>query len=169
MNQSKDIKYWESFFQSLQMTYYSLLAVPLFVFAIAFLRAENGNSKLIYLNAEQEMMIVSIIAISAVIVMLGVYFYARKKYKEASSEKDIFDKMNYYRKATLTKYITLCIAQILSVFAFLVTYHNGLMGVFTALLLFSSFFRPELTTARKSLKLSKEEFKQINYKNQVLL
>jgi hypothetical protein len=169
MENNRDLKYWESFFQSLQMTYYSLLAAPLFIFAIAFLRAENGNSKLLALNSEEETIIVSIVSVLAVIVMVAVYFSAANKYKLAQKEEVLERKLRQFRSASLNKYIVLSVVQVVTVIVFSATYHNALMGIFTALLLYSSFFRPEIATAKKVLKLSKRDYDLINYKKQLIV
>ncbi|MFQ3215488.1 MAG: hypothetical protein ACI9XJ_000092 [Marivirga sp.] len=169
MEKNRDLKYWESFFQSMQMTYYSLLAAPLFIFAIAFLRAENGNKKLLALNSEIETILVSIVSVLALAVMVAIYLYADNKYKVAQKEEVLERKLIVFRSASLLKYVALCVAQVVTVIGFAVTYHNALMGIFTALLLYSSFFRPEIATAKKVLKLSKSDFDLINYKKQLIL
>ncbi len=168
MASQKDLKYWEQFFQSLQMTYYSLLAAPLFVFAIAFLRAENGSKTILALNTEFETLLVSSVAIVALAGTALVFIFAKSKYKVAAQTADVNNKMVIYRKATLTKYVVLSLLQVLVVAAYSATYHNALMGVFTALLLFASFFRPELQTAKRALRMSKETFMKVNYKSNII-
>ncbi|SMG27065.1 hypothetical protein SAMN05661096_01570 [Marivirga sericea] len=164
MDQKSDFKYWESFFQSLQMTYYGLLAAPLFLFAVVFLRAENGNAKFLAIPANIEDTVVGITVILAVVEILFLHFLAAKQYKLASKDEDLLSKMRKYKSATLVKYIGLAIYQIITIAIFAMTYHNGLMGLFTGLLLYSSFFRPEIQNARRDLKLSKEEYQNIDYK-----
>ncbi|ADR23379.1 hypothetical protein MATR_27710 [Marivirga tractuosa] len=164
MSQKEDFKYWESFFQSLQMTYYGLLAAPLFLFAVAFLRAENGNAKLLAIPADIEDTIVGITVILAIIETVFLHFLAKRQYKLAAQDDVLVSKMKKYKSATLIKYIGLAIYQIITVAVFAMTYHNGLMGLFTGLLLYSSFFRPEIQNARRDLKLSKEEYQKIDYK-----
>ena len=164
MDQKADFKYWESFFQSLQMTYYSLLAAPLFLFAVAFLRAENANAKVVGIPASMEDTIVGITVILALIETVFLHFLAVRQYKVAAQEEELRVKMRKYKNATLVKYVGLAIYQIITVVIFAMTYHNGLMGLFTGLLLYSSFFRPEIQHARRDLKLSKEEYQKINYK-----
>jgi len=164
MNQKSEFKYWESFFQSLQMTYYGLLAAPLFLFAIVFLRAENGNTKFFGISAELEDTVVGITVILAIVEIVFLHFLAARQYKVASRDSDLVSKMKKYKNATLVKYIGLAIYQIITVAVFAMTYHNGLMGLFTGLLLYSSFFRPEIQNARRDLKLSKEEYQKIDYK-----
>lgn len=164
MSQKPDFKYWESFFQSLQMTYYGLLAAPLFLFAVAFLRAENGNAKLLAIPADIEDTIVGITVILAIIETIFLHFLAARQYKLAAQEEELLSKMKKYRNATLIKYIGLAIYQIVTVAVFAMTYHSGLMGLFTGLLLYSSFFRPEIQNARRDLRLSKEEYQKIDYK-----
>ena len=168
MSQKSDFKYWESFFQSLQMTYYSLLAAPLFLFAVAFLRAENGNAKLLAIPSDIEDTIVGVTVILALVETIFLHFLAARQYKHAAQEKELLIKMRKYKNATLIKYVGLAIYQIITVIVFGMTYHNGLMGLFTGLLLYSSFFRPELPNARKALKLTKEEYQKIDYKTGLL-
>lgn len=164
MDQKANFKYWESFFQSLQMTYYGLLAAPLFLFAVVFLRAENGNAKLLHIPAEIEGTVVGVTVILAIVEIIFLHFLAAKQYKLAAQEKELLTKMRKYKNATLVKYIGLAIYQIITVAVFAMTYHSGLMGLFTGLLLYSSFFRPEIQNARRDLKLSKEEYQKIDYK-----
>lgn len=164
MDQKPDFKYWESFFQSLQMAYYGLLAAPLFLFAVVFLRAENGNAKLLGIPAEIEDTIVGITVILAIIETVFLHFLAKRQYKLAAQDDELISKMRKYKSATLIKYIGLAIYQIITVAVFAMTYHNGLMGLFTGLLLYSSFFRPEIQNARRDLKLSKDEYQKIDYK-----
>lgn len=164
MNQKPDFKYWESFFQSLQMTYYGLLAAPLFLFAIVFLRAENRSAKLFGIPAEMEDTVVGITVILAIIEIVFLHFLAARQYKSAAQDDELLSKMKKYRSATLIKYIGLAIYQIITVVVFAMTYHNGLMGLFTGLLLYSSFFRPEIQNARRDLKLTKDEYQKIDYK-----
>lgn len=164
MDQKPDFKYWESFFQSLQMTYYALLAVPLFLFAIVFLRVENGNAKLLGVPADIEDTVVGITVIFAIIEIVFLHFLAKRQYNIAAQDDDLRSKMWKYKNATLIKYIGLAIYQIITVAVFAMTYHNGMMGLFTGLLLYSSFFRPEIQNARRDLKLSKEEYQKIDYK-----
>jgi len=168
MEENKDLKYWEKFFQSLQMTYYSLLAAPLFIFAIAFLRAENGNDKIMSLALEEETYLVTSVAVVAVVIALILLLYVRQKYKLISRVEEIIEKMNAYRNVIMTKYIVLCVLQLIVVLAYAATYHNGLMGLFTGLLLYASFFRPELQTAKRSLRMSEKTFRQIDYKTNIL-
>ncbi|MGM0581330.1 MAG: hypothetical protein ACQETL_11660 [Bacteroidota bacterium] len=164
MSQKPDHKYWESFFQSLQMTYYGLLAAPLFLFAIVFLRAENASAKLINIPAEMEDTVVGITVILAVVEIVFLHLLAARQYKVAAQDEELLSKMRKYRSATLVKYFGLAIYQIITVAVFAMTYHNGLMGLFTGLLLYSSFFRPEIQNARRDLRLSKEEYQEIDYK-----
>jgi|GEM_PF-5425307 hypothetical protein len=164
MDQKPDFKYWESFFQSLQMAYYGLLAAPLFLFAVVFLRAENGNAKLLGIPAEIEDTIVGITVILAIVETVFLHFLAKRQYKLAAQDDELISKMRKYKSATLIKYIGLAIYQIITVAVFAMTYHNGLMGLFTGLLLYSSFFRPEIQNARRDLKLSKDEYQKIDYK-----
>lgn len=164
MDQKTDFKYWESFFQSLQMTYYGLLAAPLFLFAVVFLRAENGNVKLLAIPADIEDTIVGITVILAIIEIVFLHFLAARQYKEAAKDNDLISKLKKYKSATLIKYIGLAVYQIITVAVFAMTYHNGLMGLFTGLLLYSSFFRPEIQNARRDLRLTKEEYQKIDYK-----
>jgi hypothetical protein len=164
MSQKEDFKYWESFFQSLQMTYYGLLAAPLFLFAVAFLRAENGNAKLLAIPADIEDTIVGITVILAIVETVFLHFLAKRQYKLAAQDDVLISKMKKYKSATLIKYIGLAIYQIITVAVFAMTYHSGLMGLFTGLLLYSSFFRPEIQNARRDLRLSKEEYQKIDYK-----
>jgi hypothetical protein len=164
MDQKSDFKYWESFFQSLQMTYYGLLAAPLFLFSIVFLRAENGSAKLFEIPADIENTVVGVTVIFAIIEIVFLHFLASRQYKLAAQEEALITKMRKYKNATLVKYIGLAIYQIITVAVFAVTYHSGLMGLFTGLLLYSSFFRPEIQYARRDLKLSKEEYQKIDYK-----
>lgn len=164
MDQKTDFKYWESFFQSLQMTYYALLAAPLFLFAVVFLRAENGNAKLIGIPVDIEDTVVGVTVILAVIEVVFLHFLAARQYKAAAQDDELRSKMRKYKSATLVKYIGLAIYQIITVAVFAMTYHSGLMGLFTGLLLYSSFFRPEIQNARRDLKLSKEEYQKIDYK-----
>jgi sterol desaturase/sphingolipid hydroxylase (fatty acid hydroxylase superfamily) len=168
MEDNKDIKYWERFFQSLQMTYYSLLAAPLFLFAIAFLRAENGNNKIVKLGLDEETYLVVSVSVVSVVIALILLLYIRQKYKLIARIEEIRPKMNAYREATMTKYIVLCVLQLIVVIAYAATYHNGLMGLFTGLLLYASFFRPELQTAKRSLRMSEKTFRQIDYKTNIL-
>lgn len=164
MEVKNELKYWESYFQSLQMTYYALLAGPLFFFAIIFLRAENGNETFFNLPEQYTNTLVGLVVIFALIVLVYLHFATRIKYRVAASEKDIIPKMQKYRSATLIKYVGLAIFQLVTVVVFSMTYHNGLMALFTGLLLYSSFFRPELQTVRRDLRLSKEDYSKINYK-----
>ncbi|MBK6264836.1 hypothetical protein JKA74_07295 [Marivirga sp. S37H4] len=164
MEEKRDLKYWESFFQSLQMNYYGLLAAPLFLFAIVFLRSENGNNTLTQLSLQMEIYFVGFVSFFALIVVLYLHFFAKNRNMAASKEKDLENKMKIYKRTTLIKYVSLSIYQVIIVFTFACTYHNAMMGLFTALLLYASFFRPELQTVRRDLRLSKEEYKQINYK-----
>lgn len=164
MDQKPDFKYWESFFQSLQMAYYGLLAAPLFLFAVVFLRAENGNAKLLGIPTEIEDTIVGITVILAIVETVFLHFLAKRQYKLAAQDDELISKMRKYKSATLIKYIGLAIYQIITVAVFAMTYHNGLMGLFTGLLLYSSFFRPEIQNARRDLKLSKDEYQKIDYK-----
>ena len=112
MEDNKDIKYWERFFQSLQMTYYSLLAAPLFLFAIAFLRAENGNNKIVRLGLDEETYLVVSVSVVSVVIALILLLYIRQKYKLIARIEEIRPKMNAYRQATMTKYIVLCVLQL---------------------------------------------------------
>jgi len=169
MDQKSDFKYWESFFQSLQMTYYALLAAPLFFFAVVFLRVENGNAKLIGIPADIENTVVGITVVFAIIEIVFLHFLARRQYKIAAQDDDLKSKMRKYKNATLIKYIGLAIYQIITVVVFAMTYHNGLMGLFTGLLLYSSFFRPEIQNARRDLRLSKEEYHKIDYKTGLMI
>lgn len=164
MEEKPDLKYWESFFQSLQMKYYGLLAGPLFVFAIAFLRAENGNPPLMRVDPQMEVYALGFVTFFALIVVLYLHIFAKNRYAAASRKERLVEKMHIYKKATLVKYIGLSIYQVIVVFTFACTYHSGMMGLFTALLLYASFFRPELQTVRRDLKLSKAEYEAINYK-----
>ncbi|HET8859350.1 hypothetical protein [Marivirga sp.] len=164
MDKKSDYKYWESFFQSLQMTYYGLLAVPLFLFAIVFLRSENGNAKVIGIPYEMEDTVAGITVILAIIEIVFLHLLAARQYKSASQMDDLIAKMRKYRSATMIKYVGLAIYQIITIAVFAMTYHKGMMGLFTGLLLYSSFFRPEIQNARRDLKLSKEEYQKINYK-----
>jgi len=164
MDQKHDFKYWESFFQSLQMTYYGLLAAPLFFFAIIFLRAENGNAKLFGISAEIENTVVGITVILAIVEIVFLHIFAARQYKSAAKDTVLLTKMKKYKSATLVKYVGLAIYQIITVAVFAMTYHNGLMGLFTGLLLYSSFFRPEIQNAKRDLRLSKEEYQKIDYK-----
>ncbi|WP_375578700.1 hypothetical protein ABWH96_16965 [Marivirga tractuosa] len=164
MSQKPDFKYWESYFQSLQMTYYGLLAAPLFLFAVVFLRAENGNAKLLGIPADIEDTVVGVTVILAIIEIVFLHLLANRQYKLAAQDEELTSKMRKYKSATLVKYIGLAIYQIITVTVFAMTYHNGLMGLFTGLLLYSSFFRPEIQNARRDLKLSKEEYQKIDYK-----
>jgi hypothetical protein len=164
MLEKQDFKYWESFFQSLQMTYYGLLAAPLFLFAVVFLRAENGNAKLFSIPADVVDTIVGVTVILAIIEIVFLHLLAARQYKLAAKEEDLLSKMRKYKSATLIKYIGLAIYQIITVAVFAMTYHSGLMGLFTGLLLYSSFFRPEIQNARRDLKLTKEEYQKIDYK-----
>ncbi|WKV10562.1 hypothetical protein [Marivirga harenae] len=164
MDQKSNYKYWESFFQSMQMTYYALLAAPLFLFALVFLRAENRSAKLFGIPADLENSVVGITVILAIIEIVFLHFLAARQYKSAAQDSDLHSKMKKYRSATLVKYIGLAIYQVITVAVFAMTYHSGLMGLFTGLLLYSSFFRPEIQNARRDLKLTKEEYQQIDYK-----
>lgn len=164
MNEKPDFKYWESFFQSLQMTYYGLLAAPLFLFAVVFLRVENRSAKLLDISSEMEANLVGATVIAGVIALILLHLLAVRKYKEAAMNDDLSDKLKSYKRATLTKYIGLAICQLITIAVFAITFHNGLMALFTGLLLYSSFFRPEIQNARRDLKLSKEEYLQIDYK-----
>jgi hypothetical protein len=168
MDQKSDFKYWESFFQSLQMTYYSLLAAPLFLFAVVFLRVENGNAKVLAIPSDMENTVVGITVILAIVEIVFLHFLASRQYKLAAQKEDLVAKMRKYKSATLIKYIGLAIYQIITVAVFAMTYHNGLMGLFTGLLLYSSFFRPEIQNARRDLSLSKEEYQQIDYKTGIM-
>jgi len=168
MSTKEDFKYWEKFFQSLQMTYYSLLAVPLFMFAIVFLRAENGSSKILSISPSIEDTVVLIVTVLALVEILALHYISARNYKEAAKGENLLFKMKKYRSATMVKYVGLAIYQIVTVIVFGMTYHNGLMGLFTGLLLYSSFFRPELPNARKALKLTKEEYQKIDYKTGLL-
>jgi hypothetical protein len=164
MDKKSDYKYWESFFQSLQMTYYGLLAAPLFLFALFFLRAENRSSKLFEIPTGLEDIVVGITVVLAIIEILVLHFFALRQYKAAAKDTDLFSKMSRYKNATLIKYVGLAFYQVITVLVFASTYHNGLMGLFTGLLLYSSFFRPEIQNARRDLRLSKEEYQKIDYK-----
>ncbi len=165
MEENKDFKYWESFFQSLQMKYYGLLAAPLFLFAIVFLRAENGNDTLMQLSPQMEVYFVGFVSFFALIVLLYLHFFAKNRNTATAQEKDLEVKMKRYKRTTMIKYVGLSVYQVIIVFAFACTYHNAMMGLFTGLLLYASFFRPELPTVRRDLKLKKEEYHQINYKD----
>jgi len=168
MEQSENVKYWEHFFQSLQMTYYSLLAAPLFIFAIAFLRAENGNETILKLTSEYTYYLVLFLSLGTLLGVLILFLMTRRRYNTIAAMEELTTKMKAYKQTTLTKYITLSLLQVLIVFAYAATYHNALLGVFTALLLYASFFRPELQTARRALKLDKETFRKINYKTNII-
>jgi hypothetical protein len=165
MSDITEKSYWEQFFQSLQMTYYGLLAGPLFIFAIAFLRSENGNDPILFLSDKIELMLVVFVLVLAVIGMVIIHFYTKSIYTTAMKLDDLKVKLATYKRATLNKYIVLSILQVIAVAAFAITYHNGLMGIFTALLLFASFFRPELQNAKRDLRLSKAEYALIDYKS----
>lgn len=167
MEEKNHSKNWEPFFQSLQMKYYALLAGPLFLFALAFLSSENGNAPLMRLSEQMELYFLSFVTFFALIVVLYLHFYVKNRSIAASRIKDLDKKLTIYKKAALIKYGGLAIYQLLIIFTFACTYHNGMMGLFTALLLYASFFRPELQTVRRDLRLSKEEYQEINYKIQV--
>ncbi|GAA5029606.1 hypothetical protein GCM10011506_18060 [Marivirga lumbricoides] len=164
MEEKFDSKHWGNYFQSLQMKYYALLAAPLFLFAIAFLRAENGNAPLMRLGEQMEIYFLGFVTFFAFIVVLYLHFFVKNRNNSLARDKDLTKKLALYRKTALIKYVGLAIYQILIIFTFACTYHNGIMGLFTALLLYASFFRPELQTIRRDLKLNKEEYQQINYK-----
>lgn len=164
MDQKTDLKYWENFFQSLQMKYYGLLAAPLFLFAIAFLRNENGNQTLMDISEVMEFYVIGFVSFFAVIVVLYLHFFAKNRNVTASKEPDLVRKMSIYRNATLIKYMGLSVYQVIIIFAFACTYHNAMMGVYTALLLYASFFRPELQNVKRDLRMKKETYEQINYK-----
>jgi hypothetical protein len=159
---------WEKFFQSLQMTYYSLLAAPLFIFAIIFLRAENGNAKLIDIDPEMQNYLVLLVTIIAFMDVVFLHVFYKKRMRDARSFNTVEAKLSVFRKATMFKYIGVAIYQLITIVVFAITYHQGIMALFTGLLLYSSFFRPELQIAKRDLRLSKEEFRQIDYKSEVI-
>ncbi len=164
MDQKPDLKYWESFFQSLQMKYYGLLAAPLFLFAIVFLRHENGNQTLMDISADMELYMIGFVSFFALIVVLYLHFFAKNRNVTAAREEDLLRKMSIYKNATLIKYVGLGVYQIIIIFAFACTYHNAMMGLYTALLLYASFFRPELQNVKRDLRMKKDTYQQINYK-----
>ena len=166
--EKKDLRYWEELFQSLQMKYYSFLAAPLFIFAVFFLRAENGNEKLFRLTATiEEAIVISLAIIGALSIMIA-FVYTRTKFKQARDIATIDEKVMEFKRIVMNKYLLLFCIQLLIVLGYGMTYHNGLMGVFTGLLLYSSFFRPELLTVRRTLKLKKEEYQKIDYKSNIV-
>ncbi len=164
MDHKPDLKYWENFFQSLQMKYYGLLAGPLFLFAIVFLRNENGNKTLMDISEAMELYMIGFVSFFAIIVVLYLHFFAKNRNVTAAKEADLIRKMTIYRNTTLVKYVGLSLYQIIIIFAFACTYHNAMMGLYTALLLYASFFRPELQNVKRDLRMKKETYEKINYK-----
>jgi hypothetical protein len=165
MDQKPDLKYWESFFQSLQMKYYALLAGPLFLFAIVFLRHENGNKTIMDLSEAMQLYFVGFVAFFAVVVVLYLHFFAKNRNVTASKDPELGRKMTIYKNAILIKYVGLSVYQLLIIFAYACTYHNAMMALYTALLLYASFFRPELQNVRRDLRMKKEVYQQIDYKS----
>ena len=79
--------------------------------------------------------------------------------------------MRKYKNATLIKYIGLAIlSNHYSGSLCHEPHHNGLMGLFTGLLLYSFFFLDrKIQNARRDLRLSKEEYHKIDYKTGLMI
>lgn len=155
----------EVFFKQLEQWYYWMLAIPLIFVSLGYLAIESGQNPKWVLAKETEGWLNYLLATILLIDILFVHFYYKRAIKTVDTKADTMKKLIFFRRQSLLIYVAAFFyAMVLSLFYYLAQLEISI-PLYMGILLYITFRRPSVTKAANDLKMTKEEYNSINYRD----
>lgn len=166
MNSQEEIdnKYFDHYFHSINLLFYSIVGVSLLFFVVIFLNIkETGGLNPSFTENEPSWYYLG--AVICLLLIFPAYIFYKKKIVQARNEKLIRQKLIMFRKASMIKYALLEAGNLLALLLLFFTEEQLFFVVYAIMLTVFTINRPTPYRVAKDLELTAEEKEMIrNYK-----
>jgi hypothetical protein len=147
----------DEFINKLRMIVYALLAVPLIIFILLYLRTDKGDGISPIAGGNMAIFFTAFLAAAGLSSIFASYVIFKKKLKVLREEQMLSKKFDGYYKATIIKFSLFEAALILSIIGLLITGEQLFVAIFVIGIFVFSVESPSIRKLFSHLRLNKNE------------
>jgi uncharacterized membrane protein YidH (DUF202 family) len=151
----------EEFINKLRLIVYGLLAIPLIVFVVFYLRTDKGENIVPLVSENLIDPVAAIIVVLGLALIVYAYYTFTKRIRPIREEQKLSEKFNGYYNATVLKFSLFEAALILSIAGLFITGLQLFVAKFVLVIFVFSVENPSLRKTLHHLRLSKLEKEQL--------
>lgn len=149
------------FVQRLRLILYGLLALPLLIFVVVYLRTNKGEMLSPVVSENFIFPVTAILILIPVVSVILGYLVFNKRIRNVRHKKDLTSKLIYYHQTMVIKFSFLEIALILSIAGLLITADQLFIILFMIIIFNFSIVSPSVPRLLRHTKISREEIRHL--------
>jgi hypothetical protein len=147
----------EGFINKLRLIVYGLLAIPLLLFVVLYLRTNRGEDIEPLMAESLVLPVAALMIVSGVGLIIAAYFIFRRRLKQLRQEPMLSIKFNGYYKAIIVKFSLFEAALVLSVAGLMITGVQLFVVLFVLVIFVFSVENPSMRKLLNHLRINKNE------------